>query len=287
MRGTFSGSSMPAIWHEWSQQLPFYVSIPRPRLRITRRLGTYLVSPGAKAVLSPRSARPSPSQALGIRDPTRKNRNCASTTEFERQLVRYVKKARAQDGSTGTNLLKLLENRLDNVCFRMGFGPTVPGARQLVNHGHVTVNGRVTDIASYQCKVGDVIAIRERKASKRLAEGNLEFPGLANIPPHLDLDKTKLSAKVTGRCEREWVALEINELLVVEYYPEKSDPTVQFNHRCAARAQGCAFNWIQPSSGLSGATWPGAAQFSVYRPLRASNSSAGLKWGGSSSSDGL
>ena len=84
----------------------------------------------------------------------------------ERQLVRYVKKARAQDGN-GNNLLKLLENRLDNVCFRLGFGPTIPGARQLVNHGHVTVNGRVVDIApSYQCKAGDVIAIREKKPSK-------------------------------------------------------------------------------------------------------------------------
>ena len=97
----------------------------------------------------------------------------------------------------------------------------MPGARQLVNHGHVTVNGRVTDIASYQCKPGDVIAIRERKCSKKLAEANLEFPGLANVPSHLELDKSKLSAKVTARCEREWVALEINELLVVEYYSRK------------------------------------------------------------------
>ena len=139
----------------------------------------------------------------------------------ERQLVRYVKKARAQEGSTGTNLLKLLENRLDNVCFRLGFGPTIPGARQLVNHGHVTVNGRVVDIASYQCRAGDQIAIREKKPSKKLAEANLEFPGLANIPPHLELEKTKLTAKVVGKCEREWVALEINELLVVEYYSRK------------------------------------------------------------------
>ena len=67
---------------------------------------------------------------------------------------------------------------------------TVPGSRQLVNHGHVTVNGRVLDIASYQCKTGDVVAIRERKPSKKLAEGNLEFPGLANVPPHLELDKS-------------------------------------------------------------------------------------------------
>ncbi|MEI6831019.1 MAG: 30S ribosomal protein S4, partial [Synechococcaceae cyanobacterium ELA445] len=133
----------------------------------------------------------------------------------------YVKKARAQEGSTGTNLLKLLENRLDNVCFRLGFGPTIPGSRQLVNHGHISVNGRVVDIPSYQCKAGDVIVVRERKASKKLAEANLEFPGLANIPPNLELDKNKLTAKVTGKIEREWVALEINELLVVEFYSRK------------------------------------------------------------------
>ncbi|MFM7266927.1 MAG: 30S ribosomal protein S4, partial [Cyanobium sp.] len=74
---------------------------------------------------------------------------------------------------------------------------------------------------SYQCKAGDVVAIRERKASKKLAETNMEFPGLANIPPHLEFDKAKMIAKVTGRIEREWVALEINELLVVEFYSRK------------------------------------------------------------------
>ena len=178
---------------------------------------------GRKAVLIPpvSTARPVAS-ALNTRSVSKRSRKLRFNYGVsERQLVRYVKKARAQDGSTGTNLLKLLENRLDNVCFRLGFGPTVPGARQLVNHGHVTVNGRVTDIASYQCKAGDVIAIRERKGSKKLAEGNLEFPGLANVPPHLELDKSKLSAKVVSKCEREWVALEINELLVVEYYSRK------------------------------------------------------------------
>jgi small subunit ribosomal protein S4 len=66
-----------------------------------------------------------------------------------------------------------------------------------------------------------VVAIRERKASKQLAEANMAFPGLANIPPHLELDKAKMTAKVTGRIEREWVALEINELLVVEFYSRK------------------------------------------------------------------
>jgi small subunit ribosomal protein S4 len=66
-----------------------------------------------------------------------------------------------------------------------------------------------------------VVAVRERKQSKQLAEGNLAFPGLANIPPHLELDKNKLVAKVISKCEREWVALEINELLVVEFYSRK------------------------------------------------------------------
>ena len=201
-----------------------YVSIPRPSSEDHAALGRPSRSHPEvrKAVLPPgqhgQARRKRSEYAIRLEEKQKLRFNYGIS---ERQLVRYVKKARAQDGSTGTNLLKLLENRLDNVCFRLGFGPTVPGARQLVNHGHVMVNGRVTDIASYQCKTGDVIAIRERKGSKKLAEGNLEFPGLANIPPHMELDKTKLTAKIVGKCEREWVALEINELLVVEYYSRK------------------------------------------------------------------
>ncbi|MDP7999042.1 MAG: 30S ribosomal protein S4 [Synechococcus sp. SP1 MAG] len=195
-----------------------------PRLRITRRLGDLpgLTRKAAKRSYPPgqhgQARRKRSEYAIRLEEKQKLRFNYGVS---ERQLVRYVKKARAQDGSTGTNLLKLLESRLDNICFRLGFGPTVPGSRQLVNHGHVTVNGRVPDIASYQVKPGDVLAIREKKGSKQLAEGNLAFPGLSNIPPHLELDKAKLSAKCTGRCEREWVALEINELLVVEYYSRK------------------------------------------------------------------
>jgi small subunit ribosomal protein S4 len=139
----------------------------------------------------------------------------------ERQLVRYVKEARRRAGSTGTNLLQLLEMRLDNTCFRLGIAPTIPAARQLVNHGHVTVNGRVVDIASFQVRPGDVIAVRDREASRKLVQANLEFPGLSNLPSHLEFDKAKLVGKVNGNCEREWVALQINELMVVEYYSRK------------------------------------------------------------------
>ncbi len=195
-----------------------------PRLRITRRLGDLpgLTRKAAKRSNPPgqhgQARRKRSEYAIRLEEKQKLRFNYGLS---ERQLVRYVKKARALEGSTGTNLLKLLESRLDNICFRSGFGPTIPGARQLVNHGHVTVNGKVLDIASYQCKPGDTISIREKKGSKKLAEANLEFPGLANVPPHIELEKTKLTAKITGKCEREWVALEINELLVVEYYSRK------------------------------------------------------------------
>jgi len=139
----------------------------------------------------------------------------------ERQLVRYVKKARRVQGSTGQVLLQLLEMRLDNTIFRLGFAPTIPAARQIVSHGHITVNGHTLDIPSYNCRPGDVIGVRNREHSRKMITDNLQYPGLANVPGHLDLDKEKLVAKVNGTCDREWVALNINELMVVEYYSRK------------------------------------------------------------------
>jgi small subunit ribosomal protein S4 len=139
----------------------------------------------------------------------------------EKQLLRSVRKARRAGGSTGQVLLQLLEMRLDNTVFRMGMAPTIPAARQLVNHGHVTVNGQVVSIASYQCRPGEEIGVRNRDRSRKLVEENLQFPGLANLPTHLEFDKNKMAGKVNGVVEREWIALEINELLVVEYYSRK------------------------------------------------------------------
>ncbi|MEL6139943.1 MAG: 30S ribosomal protein S4 [Cyanobacteria bacterium J06628_6] len=139
----------------------------------------------------------------------------------ERQLLRYVKKARRAGGSTGQLILQQLEMRLDNTIFRLGMAPTIPSARQVVNHGHITVNGRVVSIPSYQCRPGDVIAVRDKDASRKMVEANLEFPGLANVPSHLAFDKSKMQGTVNGIIEREWIALNINELLVVEYYSKK------------------------------------------------------------------
>jgi len=136
----------------------------------------------------------------------------------EKQLIRYVRKARRATGSTGQSLLQQLEMRLDNIVFRLGMAGTIPAARQLVNHGHITVNGRVVNIASYQCRPGDVISVRNREQSRRLVEANMQYPGLANLPSHLEFDKNTFTGKVNGVIEREWIALQINELLVVEYY---------------------------------------------------------------------
>ncbi|MDA0673106.1 MAG: 30S ribosomal protein S4 [Cyanobacteria bacterium] len=196
-----------------------------PRLRVVRRLGEL---PGLTRK-SPRKNYPPGQHGQGRKKKTEyairleeKQKLRFNYGLTEKQLLRYVKKARRAGGSTGLVLLQLLEMRLDNTIFRLGFGPTIPSARQVVNHGHITVNGRVVSIPSYQCRPGDVIAVRDRDASKKLVEAHLEFPGLANVPSHLELDKNKMEAKVNSIIEREWVALNINELLVVEYYSRKA-----------------------------------------------------------------
>ncbi|PPS46008.1 30S ribosomal protein S4 [Chroococcidiopsis sp. TS-821] len=196
-----------------------------PRLRVVRRLGEL---PG----LTRKSARRSypPGQhgqnrkkrseyAVRLEEKQKLRFNYGLT---EKQLLRYVRRARRVTGSTGQVLLQLLEMRLDNTVFRMGMAPTIPAARQLVNHGHIVVNDRVVDIASYQCRPGDVIKVRDREASRKLVENNLQYPGLANLPSHLEFDKNKLEGKVNGLVEREWVALQVNELLVVEYYSRQA-----------------------------------------------------------------
>ena len=197
-----------------------------PRLRLVRRLGIELPGLSRK---TPRKAYPP-----GQHGQTRKKRSEYAIRldekqklrfnygVSERQLLRYVRKARRAAGSTGQSLLQLLEMRLDNTVFRLGMAPTIPAARQLVNHGHVTINGRVVNIPSYQCKPGEVVGVRDSDRSRKLVEANLQFPGLAHLPSHLEFDKNKMEGKVNGIVEREWVALQVNELLVVEYYSRKA-----------------------------------------------------------------
>lgn len=196
-----------------------------PRLRIARRLGEL---PGLTRK-SPRRAYP-PGQhgqnrkkrseyAIRLEEKQKLRFNYGLT---EKQLLRYVRKARRVTGSTGQVLLQLLEMRLDNTVFRMGMAPTIPAARQLVNHGHIAINGKVVNIPSYQCRPGEVVAVRDQERSRKLVETNLQYPGLANLPTHLEFDKAKLIGKVNSVIEREWIALQVNELLVVEYYSRQA-----------------------------------------------------------------
>lgn len=196
-----------------------------PRLRITRRLGDLpgLTRKVARRAYPPgqhgQARRKRSEYAIRLEEKQKLRFNYGLS---EKQLLRYVKKARRVTGSTGQVLLQLLEMRLDNTIFRLGMAPTIPAARQLVNHGHVTVNGGVVDVASYQCRPGDVVAARNREKSREMVKANLQYPGLANVPSHLELDKEKLTGKVNSVIDREWVALQINELLVVEYYSRQA-----------------------------------------------------------------
>ncbi|HIK29762.1 MAG TPA: 30S ribosomal protein S4 [Oscillatoriales cyanobacterium M59_W2019_021] len=196
-----------------------------PRLRIVRRLGPL---PGLSRK-DPKRAYPPGQHGQGRRKRSEyairleeKQKLRFNYGVSEKQLLRYVKKARRVTGSTGQVLLQLLEMRLDNTIFRLGMAPTIPAARQVVNHGHITVNGRTVNIASYNCRPGDIIGVRNREASREMIKANLQNPGLANVPSHLSFDKDKLEGTVNGTIEREWVALQINELLVVEYYSRQA-----------------------------------------------------------------
>nr|CAL41740.1 small ribosomal protein 4 [Syzygiella autumnalis] len=136
----------------------------------------------------------------------------------ERQLLKYVRIARKAKGSTGQVLLQLLEMRLDNTIFRFGMAPTIPGARQLVNHRHISVNNGIVDIPSYNCEPGDTITIRNKQKSQSIITKNTNLFQKIKIPSHLTFDSTQLRGFVNQTVNREWVNLKINELLVVEYY---------------------------------------------------------------------
>ncbi len=138
---------------------------------------------------------------------------------LERQFRNYYKKAVKMKGVVGENLLSLLERRLDNVVFRIGFGTSRAQARQVVSHGHVEVNGRKVNIPSYLVKPGDVVAIRESHRKHGGLAATLESTAHMLAPGWLEVDREKMSAKVTGQPRRdELVQIPINEQLIVELY---------------------------------------------------------------------
>ena len=141
-----------------------------------------------------------------------------SYSVMERQFRNYFAKAEQRKGMTGENLLRLLEMRLDNAVYRMGFASSRPQARQLVAHGHFAVNGRPTNVPSFGTKVGDKIEVREARRSSEFFQTAAETIRSAQIPEWVSVDPTKLSGTVLAEPAREQMPLEFNEQLVVEYY---------------------------------------------------------------------
>ena len=135
---------------------------------------------------------------------------------LERQFHGYYEKASRQPGITGENLLALLECRLDNVLVRLGFAASRRQARQLIRHGHWTVNGRRVDIPSYQVRPGDVIAIKADTPATQVVRDATELTG--QIPAWLQADHESLTAKVLRKPERREVAAPVQEQLIVELY---------------------------------------------------------------------
>lgn len=135
---------------------------------------------------------------------------------MEKQFRNTFKKAQRMHGNTSLNFLRLLELRLSTVVWRLGYARTIFQARQLVSHCHITVNGRVVNISSFQLKVGDVVAVRDRDVSKNIARNN-HYEG-ASIPVYLEPDVAGMSGKVTAMPEREDFPKFFQEQQVVEFY---------------------------------------------------------------------
>ena len=199
-----------------------------PKLKISRRLG---ILPGLTTKKSNKINRPG-------KDGNANSDTSKKLTEYgvrleekqklkfnygltESQLFRYVKEARRRQGVTGLILLQLLEMRLDILCFTLGFAKSIAQARQLVNHGHITVNKQVIDIPSFQCRLNDIIGVKEKNNSKTLIENNVKNNQVRELPNHLKFDNSNLEATVLDYCDRSDVSLQLNELLVIEYYSRR------------------------------------------------------------------
>ena len=137
---------------------------------------------------------------------------------LEKQFRMYYEKAAKMPGKTGDNLMSLVERRLDNVVFRLGLASTRREARQLVNHGHYTVNGKRVNIPSYLVNVGDVIAVSEKSASATRFKTMKEEDTFVSTPKWLDRDKNALLGKVTALPARDDIDFEVEDHLIVELY---------------------------------------------------------------------
>ncbi len=135
---------------------------------------------------------------------------------FEKQFMKYFREAERQKGNTGSHLLSLLERRLDNVVYKLGWAPSRASARQTVSHGHIHVNGRPVSISSFMVKVGDRITVKDSERSKKLLRSHLEELGEPHVQNWLRMDMTKLEADIVAMPAREDVMMPVEEQLIVE-----------------------------------------------------------------------
>ncbi len=195
-----------------------------PTTKISRRFGVALFGstkaferrnfpPGQHGVRAGRKKRSDYSIALGEKQKLRFQYGV-----LEKQFRLYYEEATRRRGVTGTILLQLLEMRLDNICYRLGFGNTRQAARQIVNHGHIYVNGRRVDIPSYQVKPGDTIKVRDNSRSKQLVMHMLDLTQAATVKDWLTLDREKMEGSVARVPERDEIDPLVNEQLIVELY---------------------------------------------------------------------
>ena len=137
---------------------------------------------------------------------------------LEKQFRSYYKRALSQEGVTGENLMTILESRLDNVVFRLGFARTRKEARQTVTHGHITVNGKRVDIPSYRVRPGDLVAVAPKAKELLVIKSALVSNERVSVPAWLEVDIEKLQGSVLSLPTRDQIDLDINEQLIVELY---------------------------------------------------------------------
>ncbi len=194
-----------------------------PRVRMSRRFGQPIFGPSKylerreypPGQHGPKSRRKMSDYAVGL---VEKQKLRYQYGLLERQFRRMFEIARKKRGVTGETLLQLLETRLDNVLFRLGFATTRPFARQLAGHGHVKVNGRKVNIPSYNVRAGDVIEVRDTAASRQLVTKSLESSQIRPIPEWLSLNRDELRAQVVRMPTRDEIQPIVNEQLIVEFY---------------------------------------------------------------------
>ena len=195
-----------------------------PRIRISRRFGIPIFGPSkylerrgyGPGVHGPKASRKKVSEyALGLIE---KQKLRYYYGLYERQFLNTYKKALKSRGVTGETMLKLLETRLDNVVYSLGFAPSRPAARQMVVHGHICVNGKKVTIPSYQSQVNDTIEVREKNVSRQIATRGLEISTSRIVPAWLIINKESFKGSIARMPAKDDIQPIANEQMVVEFY---------------------------------------------------------------------